>query len=374
MRPILRSTAAPAPGLARRAWESWSAFFFRPADALPLGVVRIGVGALLVWNLLVLGLDLHDFLGSDGWIGPEANAHYLAEHTPGAWSIWFWVPDRWLWPAWAACLAFAAAFTLGFCARATALASWIVIVSLARRMPVALFGFDLTLSNWIFYLAAFGASGHALSVDRWIAARRRRAAGASTRPERRDGADRDDAWSSTTVGANLSLRMIQLHLALVYGCAGLSKLSGPEWLDGTALEMLVLTPEFRRFDLAWTLRYPTILMLSTYAGVLLDLAYPILIWIKRWRRLVIANVVLMHVLIDLMLGLREFGLAMIVANLAFLPVERRARSVVEADGPTAIRSAASPAGKLRRMRELVAKRVHQFGALRLAPQAGGIPE
>jgi hypothetical protein len=275
-----------------------------------------------------------------------------------------------LWPAWAACLAFAAAFTLGFCARATALASWIVIVSLARRMPVALFGFDLTLSNWVFYLAAFGASGDALSVDRWLAARRRRAAGASMTADGRDG----DAWSSTTAGANLSLRMIQLHLALVYGCAGLSKLTGPEWLDGTALGMLVLTPEFRRFDLTWTLRYPTILMLSTYAGVLLELAYPVLIWTRRWRRLVIANVVLMHVLIDLMLGLREFGLAMIVANLAFLPVERRARSVVEADGPTAIRSAASPAGKLRRMRELVAKRVHQFGALRLAPQAGGIPE
>jgi hypothetical protein len=370
MRPILRSTAAPASGLARRAWECWSVFFFQPADALPLGVVRIGVGALLLWNLLVLGLDLHDYLGSDGWIGPEANAHYLAEHTPGAWSIWFWISDRWLWPAWAACVAIAALFTLGFCARATALISWIVIVSLARRMPVALFGFDLTLSNWIFYLAAFGASGHALSVDRWIAARRRRAAGASTRPERRDGADRDDAWSSTTVGANLSLRMIQLHLALVYGCAGLSKLSGPEWLDGTALEMLVLTPEFRRFDLAWTLRYPTILMLSTYAGVLLELAYPILIWIKRWRRLVIANVVLMHILIDLMLGLREFGLAMIVANLVFLPMEHQRRQDGRATGPMAIRDSSATPRRLRRMSQAFAKQLHRLGSRRLAAVRG----
>jgi len=358
---ILRSSAALASRLVRHAWEGWSAFFFRPADALPLGVVRIGVGSLLVWNLLVLGLDLPDYLGSEGWIGPEANAQYLAEHTPGAWSIWFWVPDRWLWPAWGACVAFAASFTLGFYSRTTALLSWIAIVSLARRMPVALFGFDLTLSNWVFYLAAFGASGHALSVDRYLAFRRRRAAGSSTRCKGEADASRGEAWSSRTTGANLSLRMIQLHLAVVYGCAGLSKLSGPEWLDGTALEMLVLTPEFRRFDLAWTLRYPTILMLSTYAGLFLELAYPILIWLRRWRWLVIADVSLMHVAIDLMLGLREFGLAMIVANLAFLPLARRRRTAEPAAAPTAIREASVVAGRLRRSREAITRWVYQLG-------------
>lgn len=333
MSSILRGTAGLAARLIQRGVDGWSTFFFRPANALPLGVVRIGIGSLLVWNLLVLGLDLRDYLGSDGWIGPEAVAHYLAEHTPGAWSLWLWVPDRWLWPVWAICLGVAVSYTLGFYSRISAVLSWITMVSLARRMPVALFGFDLTLTNWLFYLAIFGASGDALSIDRLLAFRRR-----SASPARAGANSSENVWSATTIRANLALRMIQLHLVIIYGFAGLSKLSGPEWWNGTAMEMLVLTPEFRRFDLTWTLRYPTLLMFSTHAGLLLELSYPVVIWIGKWRWFVVASVALMHIDIDLMLGLREFGLTMIIANLSFLPLRLPRRWLETAKGPTALRS------------------------------------
>ena len=112
--------------------------------------------------------------------------------------------------------------------------------------------------------------------------------------------------------------MLQLHLAMIYGSAGLSKLMGPEWWNGTAMEMIVLTPEFRRFDLIWLFRYPTQLALATHFGLLLEIVYPVLIWFRKLRPLVITSVVFLHVGIDLMLGLTEFGLAMIVANITFM--------------------------------------------------------
>jgi hypothetical protein len=52
--------------------------------------------------------------------------------------------------------------------------------------------------------------------------------------------------------------------------------------------------------------------------LLLEIAYPVLIWIRKLRPMLIMSVVALHVGIDIILGLTEFGLAMIVANIAFI--------------------------------------------------------
>jgi hypothetical protein len=306
--------------LCRSAARAWGEFFFRPAGPTALGMIRLALGILLFWDLAVLGLDLRDYLGSDGWIGPEAAQHYLREHSPWAWSFWFWIPDRWLYPAWAACLVVLALFACGWHSRVTAVLAWVIAVSTVRRAPAALFGFDQMVATWTFYLAAFGASGQALSLDRY---RLRRGAP--------PGHDPDPA---PTISANLNLRMIQVHLALVYGMSGLSKLMGPEWWDGTAMEMIILTPEYRRFDLTSLAAFPLLLSTLTHAGLFLEISYPVLIWVRKLRPLILASVVLMHLGIDLVLGLTEFGLTMIAANLAFVsgPWIRRLTSGARSPG------------------------------------------
>jgi Vitamin K-dependent gamma-carboxylase len=305
--------------LLRSARAGWCGFFFTVADPTPLGLLRVAVGALLLWNVAILGLDLKDYLGSDGWIGPEAARAYLANNSPWAWSFWFWVPDRWLAVVWAGCLVVLALFTLGIWSRVTAVLAWVIAISIVRRAPAALFGFDQMVSTWAFYLAVFGASGQAVSVDRFLSRfrtirrnRKDRGCGAGELSKSNSGVPR------ATVSANLCLRMIQLHLVLIYGSAGLAKLMGPEWWNGSAMEMIVLTPEYRRFDLTWLFRYPTVLALATHFGLLLEIGYPVLIWVRKLRPLVIASVIALHVGIDLILGLTEFGLAMMVANIAFM--------------------------------------------------------
>ena len=318
MHRLLNPLSAYVRDLSRSSLRAWTGFFFTPSDPTTLGLIRVLVGVLLFWDVAVLGLDLHDYLGSEGWIGPEAVRQYLALRSPWAWSFWPWVPDRWLPAAWAGCLVVMALFTVGLWSRVTAVLAWTIVVAIARRAPVALFGFDQMISTWALYLAAFGASGQALSVDR-VLARRRASTGAGPGRGDNERVAGNTVRLTATVSANLSLRLIQLHLALVYGSAGLSKLRGTEWWDGTAMEMIILTPEFRRFDLVWLLAYPTLLGLATHAGLLLEIAYPILIWSRKLRPLLLLAVVLMHLGIDLLLGLTEFGLTMIVANLAFIP-------------------------------------------------------
>jgi hypothetical protein len=290
---------------ARTIGRAWHRFFFTPADPTSLGAIRIVVGLLALWSFLTIGFDLQGALGQDAWADPDTIRLYLKDHdaAPTAWSLWFLVPDRFLLPAWAAGLLVLVFFTLGVSSRVTAVLAWVITLSTARRAPVLFFGFDGTLVTWLFYLAASGASGQAISFDRLLARRRHRAG----------------PLPVPTVSANLGLRLIQLHLCLIYGASGLAKLQGPAWWSGNAVLMVLLLPEYRVGDFTWLAAYPRFLNLMTHATVALEILYPVLVWVRVFRPLMIVGMVMLHVGIDLTLGLREFSLTMIAANLAFVP-------------------------------------------------------
>ena len=72
MHRLLNHLSAYLRDLYRSSLRAWAGFLFTPSDPTPLGLIRVVVGALLFWDVAILGLDLRDFLGSEGWIGPEA--------------------------------------------------------------------------------------------------------------------------------------------------------------------------------------------------------------------------------------------------------------------------------------------------------------
>jgi predicted DCC family thiol-disulfide oxidoreductase YuxK len=323
VRRLLSDVAAYFGALGDAARSGWNGFFFTPADATALGVLRVAVGLLAFWSLLVFGLDLRDYFGSDGWADPHL---VRSIQRPLAWSFWFMVGDDWLWPIWCLCLAVLALYTLGVASRLTAVMSWVIVVSTARRVPIALFGFDQLLSALTFYLAVCGASGQAVSLDRFW--RRWRQARSATRarpaPVHASGVGRrvfpdDPAEPMPTISANLALRLIQLHLLVIYGVAGLSKLQGPSWWTGTALWRTMATGEFVAFDLTPLAGWPWAINLLTHLSLALELLYPVLIWVAILRPLVLAGMVALHLGIAVINpGLLEFALIMIAANLVFV--------------------------------------------------------
>jgi predicted DCC family thiol-disulfide oxidoreductase YuxK len=298
--------------------RAWGTFFFKPADPTPLGLIRVVVGLLLFWNLAVYGLDLAGFLGTHGWADPEVVRVFQRESTPYAWSFWLLVPDTLLWPVWVVCMVILASYTLGLFSRVTAVLAWAIVVSTVRRAPVTLFGFDQIVSSLALYLAVTGASGQALSLDRFLA--RRRIGRAQAARRRRDG-----GWNvprgvpPASVSANLALRLIQLHMVLIYGMAGLAKLQGEAWWSGMAIWGMLASGEFSLLDFTWLAAWPYLLNLMTHAALTLELSYGILIWVRVLRPLVLAGVLMLHAGIALSApGLAEFGLAMIAGNLAFV--------------------------------------------------------
>jgi hypothetical protein len=286
--------------------SAWHRFFFTPADPTTLGLIRIALGLLLVWNQVNVGIDLRAMLSSDGWASMEALTAFYQQANTGktAWSFWFYVPDGLVPAVWVVCLGITVLFTLGLFSRVTAILAWIITVSTVRRAPVMFFGFDQTIVGWTMYLAVTTASGQALSLDRLWALRRGWVAPGPPPP---------------TVSANLCLRLLQLHLCLIYAAAGLTKLQGESWWSGHAVSMILLYPEYRTSDLTWLLAYPRLLNFLTHGAVALEILYPCLVWVRVLRPLILTGMVLLHVGIDLTLGLGEFTLAMITANLAFIP-------------------------------------------------------
>jgi hypothetical protein len=65
----------------------------------------VAVGLLLLWSLGVYGLDLHAFLGSEGWADPEVVRLFQESGPRGRGRSGSYVPDAALRPAWIACLA-----------------------------------------------------------------------------------------------------------------------------------------------------------------------------------------------------------------------------------------------------------------------------
>ncbi len=316
MRRFLNGIATLPANLAGSVASGWNRFVFTPADPTPLGLVRVLVGALLFWSLLIYGFDLLGYLGRTGWANLEVVQMFRHERAPTSWSFWFSVPDAMLRPVWIACLVILAAFTLGLFSRVTAVLAWIIAVSTAVRSPISVYGFDDIVTTWAFYLAVSGASGQAVSLDRYIARFLR---------NRREVAKRrqDGRWvapsgvPSASVSANIGLRLIQCHLVVIYAISGLSKFQGQAWWNGTAIWGTLAAGEFRLFDLTWLAAYPWLLNAMTHAALFLETAYPVMIWVKPIRPLWVAAVLIMHAAIGLTLGLFEFSLAMLAGNLAF---------------------------------------------------------
>ena len=271
------------------AWGSaWDRFWFTPADPLPLAIVRIIAGTLLAWSCAVWLMDVDAFFGPHGWLR-DGDVERMNDQ-PWQWS-WFFALSS---PTAVRALVLvtlvaAACLALGL---ATPVAAWVALVGFlaaVNRTPLTVFGFDDALGMLLIPLA-IGPAGAVLSLDRRL--------GIAT------------SGDGPSVSANIALRLLQVHLCVVYFFSGIAKLFGASWWEGTALWGAAANSRYRTLDITWLARHPLLVNLLTLGTVFWEVSYPALVWPRLTRRLAIAMGIFVH------LGI---GLAMIAANLAFVP-------------------------------------------------------
>lgn len=110
------------------------------------------------------------------------------------------------------------------------------------------------------------------------------------------------------------IRFIQVHMCLVYFFAGFGKILGKDWFDGNGLWMVLnsYAPEFVNNTLP-LLDYPWVYKVLSLT-VLLELVYPIFIYMNKTRKWMFLTVVLLHISIALFMGLYTFAGIMILLN------------------------------------------------------------
>jgi hypothetical protein len=287
--------------LGRGTVAGWNRFWFKPTDPATLGVVRIFAGAMLFYTHLVWSFDLNGFFGQHGWLTPETIAK-----QPGSsafqWSYFYWIHSpAVLWTVHIAALVVFALLTIGLFSRTMSVLAFIATVSYANRASLAQFGLDDTNCMLAMYLMV-GPCGAAFSVDRWL--KRRRAGG--------------QLPIEPSIGANIAIRLQQVHLCVIYFFSGVGKAQGPLWWNGDAILMATANLEYQSLSATWLIHYRGVASLLTHLTVFWELTYCALVWPRLTRPIVIAIGIGMHLGIGLFLGMWTFGLAMIIANLAFV--------------------------------------------------------
>jgi hypothetical protein len=129
------------------------------------------------------------------------------------------------------------------------------------------------------------------------------------------------AWARLgAMGHNTALLAFALQISLVYGIAGLYKVQGTVWQEGTAIYYAFRGGQFVVPGLTELLyRNAFVVTFFTYTTVAFQVAFPFLLFLNRHtRRVAVALGLLFHVGIALFLGLISFSLFMASVDLALM--------------------------------------------------------
>ncbi|MDG1896331.1 MAG: HTTM domain-containing protein [Fuerstiella sp.] len=286
---------------ARSAAAQWRTFWFDPVDPFTLGIIRALTGSMLVYNLLVWGLDLNAFFASDG-LQPLATVTQFHQNDL-VFSFLYFVTDEWLLVVHWSCVIVALMFCLGLATRLTSVLAFLITISYSQRVPIANFGLDQILGMLCLYLA-IGPSGAALSIDQLIRDRWRKSKGLSSGIRK-------------LTSARTALRLIQIHMCVIYFWAGFAKLKGDTWWTGEAMWQVIANQEYQTVDLTWMAWVPWLPYLIAHITVVWEVFFCILVWNHRWRPLMLAVGTGMHLGIGAFLGMWTFGLIMTYGYFAF---------------------------------------------------------
>ncbi|MDH3716828.1 MAG: HTTM domain-containing protein [Planctomycetota bacterium] len=288
---------------------AWNNFWFTPSDPATLSLIRILAGLMLLYTHLVWSLGLDAFFGSDAWISSDQVWTMWRQQVEDTgqrvyfWSFFLWAESREaLWALHIAALVVFALLTLGLFSRVVAVLAYLATLCYVHRAPSSLFGLDQINVMLALYLM-LGPCGARYSLDALWHRRRR-------------GERTVEVPSS--VSANLAIRLIQIHMCVIYFFAGARKLTGASWWDGSAMWLSVANLEYQTLDLTWLAHWPLLTAFLTHLTVWFEISYFALIWPRMTRPVYLALAVLMHLGIAFCMGMITFGLVMLIGNVAFV--------------------------------------------------------
>ncbi len=329
-----RALAAVAPGEAapEPSRAAWTRFWFTPMVPAPLHVIRLLSGLLFICWLLPFAGHVVDFFSIDGWFNAYFEVGRVQEELPVplGWSVLYLCGSNttllhvMYWSAIGIFLLFA----LGVATRVTGVLTWVMVVSFTAN-PASSYDADFLLVILAFYLMLAY-----LLLGQW------------SRPltawQRLLGSADDLLWKRSderppSHAANMVLRLIQVHFAVIVVVSGLHKLQFAEWWAGVAYwfplhSPFTTTQEMLQRRIGMADSYLFLISLGQYLMLVWQLGFPMFAWRRGWgwRLLLLGGAAVGWWGALAIYGLPLFGPIYCIACLSFLtPAEwQRLRGLV----------------------------------------------
>jgi hypothetical protein len=286
---------SPAVSLPRRIAAGFVRFVAAPASPAPLAVFRIGVASVLLFQALSLSQDLLDLYGSRGVVQWQVMDPTLHEFVPRM----SWLTEglarlgvsdaaavKGVFLVYVSALA---ALLLGYRTRWAAIAAYLTHLTMKSSAGASIYGVDSFAQIALFY-CMWAPIGDALSLDR--------SAGRTT--------------GEPSSLARLGLRVIQIHLCIMYLACALEKGSGDDWWNGEAIWCALMRSDLCGFDMSWLASVPLLPKLAGLGTLVIEGFYPIFVWPRRTRTFWALATISLHMGIAIFMGLVSFSAMMSV--------------------------------------------------------------
>jgi Vitamin K-dependent gamma-carboxylase. len=306
------------PNPLRRGWQRFVGFLFPSESDAWLAVFRIGLGLQVTLYALFLRSDWHYLFASSGkgLVGRELGEAISSFDSPLIPKFGWLInvgstlnisEETVLTVAWVSLLSAGFLLLLGLLSRPAAVVAWFVHLCAAESGGLLAYGADNFMITALFYLMLSPLPDR-YAFDSWVV---------KSKPK---DPHMLGFWR----------RVLQVHLCFVYFIGGLAKFLGNGWWDGSNLWRSLIRPPFNLVSPDLLVQFKYALPFLGISICLLEVSYPIFIWLKRTRRVWLGCILAMHAAIGLMMGLYLFALVMIVMNLAAFGVpcaSRRAQTI-----------------------------------------------
>jgi hypothetical protein len=125
------------------------------------------------------------------------------------------------------------------------------------------------------------------------------------------------------VAANVAIRLLQVHLAIVIVTSGLHKLQFGDWWAGVAFwyplyPPLVTTVEDARVPMDGRIPFLFLLSLAAYATLCWQITFPLIAWKRYWRKILLAGAIVGWLGSAFLYKLPLFGPAIFIGCLSYL--------------------------------------------------------
>lgn len=279
----------------QRAQTALLTFFTAPASARPLAVFRIGLAAVLLVQAYTLSGSLLDLFGNRGIVQwPIMDSSSMPGTPRLAWAVELFArfgigDEAVVRSTFLIYVAGLAALLVGFQTRSAAVIVWFTHTMFKTSGTAVVYGVDTFAHIMLFYCIVMPV-GHALSLD---VAQGRVKGGPSS-------------------AARLSLRLLQIHLCIVYFASGIEKSLGADWWDGEAIWCALMRRDLCMWDMSWLANIPLIPKILGWGTLVLEIGYPLMVWSRKTRLFWGLQIVALHVGIAIMMSLVSFAAVMIV--------------------------------------------------------------